>query len=280
MIPSTPRTPLAYAPAGLLGVLTPQANTTVEPEFGLLMPPGVGTVTARLVSSQARLEDRLVEYFERLAQTLGTFGELPLDTVAVACTGPSYLIGPSKEDAQMARLTQDLGAPVISAAQALVDALRALGARRLALVSPYPASLTQASEGYWGARGFEVVAVQTVAPAGNGHHPIYGIASDAVSEAIRAIDGRTQGVGATTVDAVLLLGTGLPTLPALDAAAGARQGLPLLSSNLALAWRAWEALQGRGLTPSGATLEALIRCPAGAGWRARLQACLQAPRQS
>jgi hypothetical protein len=79
-----------------------------------------------------------------------------------------------------------------------------------------------------------------------------------------------------SADALLLLGTGLPTLPSLSEAACARRGPPALSSNLALAWRACEALQGRGLAPSGAALEALIHCPAGTGWRARLQTCCQA----
>ena len=40
---------LEYAPKGLVGVLTPQANTTVEAEFSILKPPSIGLITSRLM---------------------------------------------------------------------------------------------------------------------------------------------------------------------------------------------------------------------------------------
>ena len=37
---------LEYSKNGLVGVLTPQANTTVEPEFRVLCPKNVGMINA------------------------------------------------------------------------------------------------------------------------------------------------------------------------------------------------------------------------------------------
>src|SRR6185312_17475086 len=41
-----------YAPRGLIGLLTPHANTTLEPEFFILMSPGYAFLNARLVSDK------------------------------------------------------------------------------------------------------------------------------------------------------------------------------------------------------------------------------------
>jgi maleate cis-trans isomerase len=96
---------LAYARNGLLGVLTPQANTTVEPEISLLLPPATAMLTARLVSARPSLNDRLRDYVAGLDATCAQFANAPLGAIAFACTGSSYLVGPEAEDAAVARLS-------------------------------------------------------------------------------------------------------------------------------------------------------------------------------
>ena len=52
---------LEYACEGLVGVLTPQANTTVEPEFNILWPAGVAMINARLTSPKQSMAERLAD---------------------------------------------------------------------------------------------------------------------------------------------------------------------------------------------------------------------------
>ena len=56
-----------YARKGLIGVLTPQANTTVEPEFAILMPPGYAFLNARMVSDKPTMQGRLDDSAESMA---------------------------------------------------------------------------------------------------------------------------------------------------------------------------------------------------------------------
>ena len=54
-----------YAPKGLIGVLTPQANTTVEPELAIMMPPGFAWINARLTSDKPGIEATEVRHARR-----------------------------------------------------------------------------------------------------------------------------------------------------------------------------------------------------------------------
>jgi len=114
--------------------------------------------------------------------------------------------------------------------------LETLGVRRIGLVSPYPPDLDRASDAYWTSCGFEVTEAINITDT-SAPHPIYGISADRTLAAIRDMKGRA-------VDAIVLLGTGVPTLgPIRQTATG--NGPPVLSSMLALAWRTIAALDGR-----------------------------------
>ena len=113
---------LEYAPRGLVGLLTPQANTTVEPEFGILMPAGFAHLNARLVSPAATIEQRLVEYFDVAAATARQFGNAPVGALALACTGASYLAGREREAALLETLAGEFGVPAFTAASLVLAA--------------------------------------------------------------------------------------------------------------------------------------------------------------
>jgi maleate cis-trans isomerase len=250
---------LEYAPRGLVGMLTPQANTTVEPEFNLLWPPGVAMINARLMSDKPSMAARLVDYFDNYGGALRQFANAPVGVVAAACTGASYLAGREREAAAVADIAARSGQPFVTAARAVVDALTALKARRLGLVSPYPDELNRASVEYWQSHGFEVAAVANAFNSDSAFHPIYSLAGRAAAQALRTLEN-------APLDAIVMLGTGMPTLQPLADAIGWR-GAPAMSCNLCLAWRCVDALERR--EPSAATLQGWLT---GEGWVERLKA--------
>ncbi|NKC29762.1 maleate cis-trans isomerase family protein [Falsiroseomonas selenitidurans] len=245
-----------YAPRGLVGVLTPQANTTVEPEFAMLWPPGIAMLNARMTSSKPTIIARLLDYLAELPSAAAQFANAPIDALAFACTGASYYAGVAEEDALVARMQDALGIPVITAALAVRDAFHAVGAERIGLVSPYPDDLTGAAVDYWTARGFEVAAVSRGAMADGSFHPIYAMTAQGAAAALAALPaGRVQ--------AVAMLGTGMPTLgpilgqPFLGEA-------PVTSCMHALAWRSVCAVTKQA--PEAENFLAWVR---GEGWGAR-----------
>lgn len=215
-----------YGRGGMVGIGTPQANPTVESEMAILLPPNVARVTARLTSRAEASEDRLCEYLGNLDRALRSFDTLRPDIFGFACTASSYLVAAGQEAETVSSAEQKFGYPVITAAAAMAWKLRTIGARRIALVSPYPPALGAAAAAYWTAQGFELAGSASVAIDDTDTRGIYALGSS---------DARTQlaGVEALSVDAVLVTGTGMPSLPLI---ANPPPGAPpIVSSNLALA---------------------------------------------
>jgi maleate cis-trans isomerase len=248
-----------YAPRGLLGVLTPQANTTVEPEFAALLPPGVAMLNARMTSGKPTIVARLLDYLASLESWSEQFANAPVGALAFACTGASYYAGVAEEDAAVARISAARGVPFVTAGHAVRDAFHALGAKRIGLVSPYPQDLTEAAAAYWRALGFEVTRIAGSEIKDGVFHPIYAMSGEGAHQALLSLDP-------TGLDAIAMLGTGMPTLGPIQRTPF-HGGVPVVSCMLALAWRSLCALDGA--PPTRENLLAWVR---GEGWVARHEA--------
>jgi maleate cis-trans isomerase len=248
-----------YAPRGLIGVLTPQANTTVEPEFSIMLPPGLALINARMMSAKASLEARLADYLDRLDDTIAQFANAPVSAIALGTTGTSYMAGAAREAEMVEAVTRRTGAPLVTTGRAVVLALRTLNAGTIGLVSPYPESLTQKSIAYWSDQGFAIGEVVRIGTRADTFHPIYTITAADAQAALMGLEDKK-------LDAVVLLGTGMPTLGTILAQPRVG-GAAVISCMMCLGWAAIDAA-----TRQNADHQSLLRFSGGQEWGPRLRA--------
>jgi maleate isomerase len=185
-------------------------------------------IATRLTGSPSTPQNKLVEYLDNLGESLRAFDNAPIDILGFACTGTSYLIGMAEEEARVSQYSRQFGYPIVTCAQAVKEALRHLGVDRISLVAPYPAWLADASRSYWESSGLDVTSMTVVELPSNDTRHVYGLGSRDVVEAARGIDLKSSG-------ALLITGTGVPTLGAIRPIR-TFYDRPVLTSNLCLAW--------------------------------------------
>ena len=216
-----------YGRLGRIGLLTPQANPTAEPEMALLLPDAVTLLTSRC-TSRGGSRERFLGYFEKMDRTLAAFDTLRLDAAGFACTASSYLVDRGDEARKCRELETVFGYPIVTAAAAIGRALRFLGAESIALACPYPNWLFERAVDFWKTGGYRVEASLSLQPQMEDTRAIYEVSgADAGGSIARAFEG-------TDADVLLITGTGMPGLQAL-ADLQRLTGKPALNSNLCLA---------------------------------------------
>src|SRR5947199_6542847 len=140
------------------GVLIPSTNTTVEMECRLL-PPAYQAHIGRLMTSTpgqtfSPSRDEDIDYQSRL------LGTAKVELVILAQTSASLFADDYDEEVTK-RMSAGAGVPAITSAQAIGRALRALGARRVAIVSPYSDAVNERAARYFETKhGLDTIALE------------------------------------------------------------------------------------------------------------------------
>jgi maleate isomerase len=214
-----------------LGFLIPPGNPTVEPEVIQMAPASVTVHFSRMVAHGPTgtldgQEERNRTQIAHIGESAALLAMVKPNVIMLAHTATSYTLGRHAEAELVQRLRVQCGTPVATAFGSVVAALRALGATRLALGTPYSEATTLQGKALLEEHGFEVVR--------HGRLPDVTNIYDETPERARQL-GRSVDTPAAQV--VFLSGLGMPTISILDALEK-DLGKPVISAASAMMWQA------------------------------------------
>jgi maleate cis-trans isomerase len=204
------------------GVLVPSTNTTVEIECRLL-PMAYQAHVGRLLSSGGSFSPSRDEDIDHQSRLLGT---AKVELVILAQTSAS-LFADDYDAVVTRRMSAGAGVPAMTSAQAVGRAVRALGARRIAIVSPYSVEVNQRARDYFkGKHGLDTVALE-----GFGATDAYAIGKLGPQNARDAF----ARIDRPEIEAFVVPGGNFPTMASI-AAWEKELGKPVVTTNQASFW--------------------------------------------
>ncbi|WP_310720668.1 maleate cis-trans isomerase family protein [Streptomyces lydicus] len=190
---------------------------------------------------------RLVSEHETLDAAVQALCAVSPQVICYACTSGSFVGGVAGERAMCAAMVQAGEVPSLTTSGALIEALREIGARRIAVVTPYTKSVTDSLEDYLGEAG---ITVTGRAYLGLTRHIWKVPYRDVVDMARAAVVG--------AADALFISCTNLPTydvIPQLEA----ELRMPVLSANQVTMWAALREIGVGAVGPYQALLDPVAR---------------------
>jgi arylmalonate decarboxylase len=231
------------------GVLIPSTNTTVEIECRLL-PVEYQAHVGRLMTSTpgrtfAPSRDEDIDYQSRL------LGTAKVELVILAQTSAS-LFAEDYDEVVTRRMSAGAGAPAVTSAQAVGRAVRALGATRIGLVSPYSEEVNRRAADLF-ARNHGIATVALEGFGATDSYAIGNLGPEHARDAFRRID-RPE------IEVLVVPGGNFPTMQSI--AAWEREfNRPVVTTNQASFWAMLRLLgPGEKITGYGRLLE---EAPAG-----------------
>jgi len=224
-----------------LGVIIPSSNTTVEQEFSsALHVAKVSLHFARIPLISVTVEE-LTAMEKETEAAAKLLNDADVDAVVFACTSGSLIRGKGHDATIAKKIIKTCNCPVVVTSGAVVDALKKLGAQKIALATPYIEEINKKETDFLAQNGFELAKVETL-----------DLVENLKIGNLTAANAATLARKANTklADAVFISCTNFATFAAIPKLE-AQLKKPVVSSNSATLWAALKALQLKIPVPLG-----------------------------
>jgi arylmalonate decarboxylase len=215
-----------------IGLVVPFAKDEV-PFEGPLMYPGVRFIP-RGVGVRGLTPEGYDPAWDGILPAAEYLAKQGVDAIMVIGTSLTFYRGPEAHAKLLDELRQRTGLPVSTMSQAILDGLREVGAKRIAVATAYTDVVNSRLKELLAAAGFDVVSLECfnilefAGPHAKTEADIIALSDSAVAKAAKEAAG---------VDAILISCGGLRTL-GVTAPLESSHGIPVVSSATAAFWAA------------------------------------------
>lgn len=239
----------APANTSRIGLIVPSSNTTMETELPELFRRQSEATGHRYTFHSARAgmktvnREELAAMVGKAADCAASVSDADVDVIAYACLVAVMAQGPNAHvgsEGTIAKAAADNGHPaeVTSSAGALVRTLQEIGARRIAMITPYVPALTQTVAEYIEGAGIEVV--DSISLSVDNNLEVGRLDPQELPEIAQKLN--REGVDAVILSACVQM----PSLAAVQIAED-QLGVPVITAAVATTY---EILKALGHTPA------------------------------
>ena len=239
-----------------LGQIVPSSNTTMETEIPAMLRAREGVLPERFTFHSSRMrmkhvtQDELARMDADSDRCALELSDARVDVLGYACLVAIMAMGRGYHRVSEQRLgdltrQNQAPAPVVTSAGALVQGLQALGAKKIAMLTPYMKPLTALVVDYLEHEGIEVLDAISLEISDN---------LEVGAQDPRAPIEISKRLNVANCDAVVISAcVQMPSLASVQAVQD-RLGLPVVSSSVCTTWRMLQALNLSTTAPNAGAL--------------------------
>ncbi|MGI9277990.1 MAG: maleate cis-trans isomerase family protein [Endozoicomonas sp.] len=239
-----------------VGQIVPSSNTTMETEIPAMLRARESICPERFTFHSSRMRMKTVSKDELTAMDGESdrcaleLSDASVDVMGYACLVAIMAMGPGYHRQSESRLRQrtidnEMETPIVTSAGALVEGIKTLGAKKIALVTPYMKPLTELVVEYIRNEDIQVLDYRSLEIPNN---------LDVARHDPMNLPDIVDTMNLEDVDAIVLSAcVQMPSLPAIPLVE-ARTGKPVLTAAVATTYQLLKELKLRPVAPGAGTL--------------------------